>query len=169
KPVRREGVKYWGEGDFKGLQASPPGKLYSKGPLPWRLLGYLLKVSPEVAKIRHVIRKRLLDEPRIQAGEKHLDQMLLALAAVGYLTLEPAPPAKEDSPPQVQGLQSVGPAAHYSPDRAIPTAELDKLLVFRSVHPVYGAFLVNQLGIADRNERLQALESVLEMPRPLLQ
>jgi hypothetical protein len=27
---------------------------------------------------------------------------------------------------------------------------------------------VNQLGIADRNERLQALESVLEIPRPLL-
>jgi hypothetical protein len=51
---------------------------------------------------------------------------------------------------------------------ARPTPELDKLLVFRSVHPVYGAFLINQLGIADRNERLQALESVLEMPRPLL-
>jgi hypothetical protein len=51
---------------------------------------------------------------------------------------------------------------------AKPTAELDKLLVFRSVHPVYGAYLVNQLNIADRNERIQALESVLEMPRPLL-
>jgi hypothetical protein len=41
-------------------------------------------------------------------------------------------------------------------------------LVFRSVHPLYGAYLVQQLGIADRNERIQALESVLEMPRPLL-
>jgi hypothetical protein len=45
---------------------------------------------------------------------------------------------------------------------------LDTLLVFRSVHPLYGAFLLSQLGIADRNERIQALESVLEMPRPLL-
>jgi hypothetical protein len=51
---------------------------------------------------------------------------------------------------------------------ATPTPALDKLLVFRSVHPLYGAFLVDQLGIADRSERLQALESVLEVPRPLL-
>jgi hypothetical protein len=50
----------------------------------------------------------------------------------------------------------------------MPTPELDKLLVFRSVHPLYGAFLSNQLGIADRNERIQAMESVLEMPRPIL-
>jgi hypothetical protein len=33
---------------------------------------------------------------------------------------------------------------------------------------LYGAFLINQLGIADRTERLQALESVLEVPRPVL-
>jgi hypothetical protein len=52
--------------------------------------------------------------------------------------------------------------------RAVPTPALDTLLVFRSVHPLYGAFLVNQLGIADRTERIQALESVLEVPRPLL-
>jgi hypothetical protein len=40
--------------------------------------------------------------------------------------------------------------------------------LFRSIHPLYGAYLVNQLGIADREERLQAIESVLEVPRPLL-
>ena len=32
----------------------------------------------------------------------------------------------------------------------------------------YGAFLIDQLGIASPEERMQALESVLEMPRPLL-
>src|SRR5262249_23688241 len=51
---------------------------------------------------------------------------------------------------------------------ATPTQELDKLLVFRSVHPLYGGFLIGQLGIANRDERIQAMESVLEMPRPLL-
>src|SRR5262249_26614455 len=60
------------------------------------------------------------------------------------------------------------PTDDYHVVRAAPTPALDKLLVFRSVHPLYGAFLIDQLGIADRNERLQALESVLEMPRPLL-
>ncbi len=40
--------------------------------------------------------------------------------------------------------------------------------MFRSIHPLYGAYLIGQLGVADREERVQAFESVLEMPRPLL-
>src|SRR5262249_25602010 len=87
KPQRSDVKVYWTEGQFKQLQGAPPGKLYSKGPLPWRLLAYLLKVSPEVAKIRAVIRKRLLDEPRIKAGEAALERMLQALAAGGFVTL----------------------------------------------------------------------------------
>src|SRR5205823_3584785 len=79
KPSRREGVKYWGPGDFERLKGAPPGKLYSKGPLPWRLLAYLLKVAPEVDKVRSVVRKRLMDEARVIAGVKALDQMLLTL------------------------------------------------------------------------------------------
>ena len=89
KPSRREGVKYWGQGDFERLQAAPPGKLYSKGPIPWRLLAYLLKVSPEVDKVRSVVRKRLTDEARARASEKILDQMLLALERGGFVTLDP--------------------------------------------------------------------------------
>jgi superfamily II DNA/RNA helicase len=161
KPTRRENAQYWGEGQFKQLQAAPPGKLYSKGPLPWRLLAYLIKVSPEVAKIRNVLRKRLMDDPRIRASEKALDSMLLTLAAGGFVTLDPSPPASAES----ENDDSQEP---YSARLATPTPELDKLLVFRSLHPIYGAFLVNQLGIADRSERLQAVESVLEVPRPLL-
>jgi hypothetical protein len=51
---------------------------------------------------------------------------------------------------------------------AIPTPKLDSLLVFRSVHPLYAAFLLEHLGIADPTERLQLLESVLELSRPIL-
>jgi superfamily II DNA/RNA helicase len=160
KPARSDTKKYWSEGQFKQLQAAPPGKLYSKGTLPWRLLAYLLKLSPEVGRVRAVVRKRLMDEPRIQAGERALERMLLTLAAAGYVTLDPAPPAAEDA--------LAHPPPDYRANLATPTAELDKLLVFRSVHPLYGAFLANQLGIANRDERLQAMESVLEMPRPLL-
>jgi len=172
KPARRENVKYWSESDFKGLQSAPPGKLYSKGPLPWRLLAYLLQASSEVAKIRHVIRKRLLDEPRIKAGERQLDQMLLALYRGGFVRLSPEPPpppgepAPGDKPPEAP--RSDEPKVHYSPEFAQPTLEMEKLLVFRSVHPLYGAYLINQLGIASREERIQAMESVLEIPRPLL-
>jgi hypothetical protein len=167
KPSRSEGRLYWSEGQFKQLQAAPPGKLYSKGNIPWRLLAYLLKLSPEVSRIRGFLSKRLMDQPRIEAAEKHLEKMLLTLAQGGYVKLEPdplaAPPAAETSVADVPGspirIQTV--LAHATP-------QLDQVLVFRSIHPLYGAFLLRQLGIADRNERLQALESVLEMPRPLL-
>ena len=53
KPSRRENAVYWSESQFKQLQGAPPGKLYSKGPLPWRLLAYLLKISPEVSQVAH--------------------------------------------------------------------------------------------------------------------
>jgi superfamily II DNA/RNA helicase len=159
KPARSDIKKYWNEGQFKQLQAAPPGKLYSKGPLPWRLLAYLLEISPEVGRVRSVIRKRLMDEPRILSGEKALERMLQTLAATGYVTLDPPLPA-------VDATGTIPP--DYKATLATPTPELGKLLVFRSVHPLYGAFLVNQLGIANRDERLQALESVLEMPRPIL-
>jgi len=170
KPSRREGVKYWNSSDFERLKGALPGKLYSKGPLPWRLLAYLLKIASEVEKVRSVIRKRLMDESRIRAGEKTLDQMLLTLAKGGFVTLEPSPPEEvsggvvsgESSPPGDTTHQ------HYVPMLAHPTPALDNLLVFRSIHPLYGAFLLDHLGMADRNERIQALESVLEMPRPLL-
>ena len=105
-----------------------------------------------------------MDDPRIAASEKALDASLLTLARGGYVTLEPAPPPvpTEETQAAKQEVQA------YSAVQAHPTSELDKLLVFRSVHPLYGAFLVNQLGGADPNERLQALESVLELPRPVL-
>jgi hypothetical protein len=165
KPARSETRQYWSEGQFKQLQAAPAGKLYSKGPLPWRLLAYLLKLSPEVAKVRAVVRKRLMDEPRIKASEKALEQMLRTLAAGGFVKLDPEPPKP---PADGQPPPPAGEAPPYAAVLATPTPELDKLLVFRSVHPLYGAFLINQLGIADRGERMQAMESVLEMPRPLL-
>ncbi len=170
KPSRRETVQYWSEGQFKQLQAAPSGKLYSKGPLPWRLLAYLLKLSPDVTKVRNVIRKRLMDEPGIKAGETALERMLLTLAAGGFVKLEPEPP-KPVADGQAEAPRTDKASEPAEPYRAIlatPTPELDKLLLFRSVHPLYGAFLISHLGIADRNERLQAMESVLQLPRPLL-
>jgi hypothetical protein len=158
KPSRSDTRTYWSEGQFKQLQGAPPGKLYSKGPLPWRLLAYLLRISPEVSRVRAVVRKRLMDEPRIRAAERDLDRMLLVLAGAGYVTLSPEPP-RPDQPPEGEP---------YRAELAMPTDKLANLLVFRSIHPLYAAFLLEHLGIADRAERLQALESVLEMPRPVL-
>ncbi|MBN2296704.1 MAG: DEAD/DEAH box helicase, partial [Pirellulales bacterium] len=46
----------------------------------------------------------------------------------------------------------------YRPQFAHPTPELHKLLMLRGVNPLYGIFLINHMGIADRNERIQAME-----------
>jgi hypothetical protein len=164
KPSRREGVAYWSEAQFAQLQAAPPGKLYSKGPLPWRLLAYLLKLSPEVSKVRAVLRKRLMDDARIKSQETALDHMLRTLADRGFVTLDPPPPPR----PKPEEGKPVEPPPPFQPTRTVATPALDTLLVFRSIHPLYGAFLLDHLGIADKSERIQALESVLEVPRPLL-
>jgi superfamily II DNA/RNA helicase len=158
KPERNSQRQYWSEASFERLKTSPPGRLYSKGPLPWRLLAYLLEASPKVSLIRGVIRKRLLDEPRIIAGEKQMEHMLLALHEAGFVTLEPTP-VKDEAGKY---------PADYRSELATPTPTLHRLLGFRSVHPMYGAYLVDVLGKANWDERVQAFESVLEMPRPLL-
>ncbi len=55
----------------------------------------------------------------------------------------------------------------YRPVMAQPTDTLADLLKLRGVHPLYGLFLMNHLGIADRTERILAIESLLELPRSL--
>ena len=60
-PHRRDNEQYWNEAQFQKLVAAPPGKLYSRGPLPWRLLGYMLDASPEIDIIRRLVGKRLMD------------------------------------------------------------------------------------------------------------
>jgi hypothetical protein len=46
----------------------------------------------------------------------------------------------------------------------LPTERLADLMKFRGVNPLYALFLLKHLGIADRSERLQAFESLLELP-----
>lgn len=188
KPTRNSTKKYWNEADFERLKTAGPARLYSKGPLPWRLLAYLLKVSPEVDRIRNVVRKRLLDQPRVEAGMKQLNRMLLTLHEKGFVKLSPEPPSQQaanpepstplpptntiDATPKRLAPDSISAAvnvpADYQPIMATPTPSLDRLLVFRACHPLYGAFLTDLLGVANRDERVQLLESVLELPRPLL-
>ena len=152
KPTRRENQVYWSEGDFHRLRNSPPGKLSSKGTLPWRLLAYMLQVSPEIGPIRQMVRKRLLPANQLAAAERDLHTMLRVLHQAGFVQLEP-PPGDDLS--------------NWSPELAHPTEKLATLLLFRSIHPLYGAYLLDMLGLADRRERLQALESVLEIPSSL--
>jgi len=53
---------------------------------------------------------------------------------------------------------------NYKPDTANPTERLDRLVQLRSINPLFGVYLADQLAIADPQERIAALESVLEVP-----
>ncbi len=164
KPEKSEKYLYWTEPQFLQLQQAAPARLYSKGPLPWRLLAYLLELSPEVNKIRSVIRKRLLDSPRIKAGELQLDRMLLALHKGGYVKLEPAPPEPQPGVPEpAAGAKAEG-GLVVPPETATATDKLPRLLAFRGVNPMLADWLCPLLVKADDTERLQLLEGLMEVP-----
>jgi hypothetical protein len=206
-PTRRSTEQYWSEAQFHKLRDAPPGKLFSKGPMPWRLLAHMLMTSHEVEPIRKFVGSRLMDEGRLAAGQKQLDAMLLTLHRADYVTLEPEPPLPQEeqasagageqarkelageqgrpaltlggvvttkpfSPPARQPASSPAPSPptfpSYKAQLARPTRKLEKLTELRGVNPLYGLFLVEQLGIASREERIQAFESILEMPRSMM-
>ena len=180
-PKRRTNVQYWTQAQFQQLCTASPGNLESRGTLPWRLLTYLLQASPEVDVIRQLVGKRLMSDKKVESDQRYLDRMLLTLERSGYVTLEPEPPPPgaegeqhdsatsllilqaEDNQQAAEDEQPSG----YRPVFAHPTPNLEQLLMLRGVNPLYGIYLVKSLGIADRAERIQALESILELPLSL--
>lgn len=199
-PSRRANQQYWTESQFEKLKTALPSRLRSRGVIPWRLLAYILDISPDVDRLRELVGKRLMDSDRVVGAQRTLDRMLLTLWRAGYVQLEPPPPIAEpessaaaaaddasqdaiatpgpglfggalpmsDGKPGDASSTAESPGEQqvelYRPSIARPTPAMDKLVLLRGINPLYGVFLINQLGIADRNERLQAMESVLEIP-----
>ncbi|MEO0514028.1 MAG: DEAD/DEAH box helicase [Planctomycetota bacterium] len=93
-PKRRDGVQYWSDTQFESLQSAEPGKLVSKGHLPWRLLAFLLETDADISRLREAASKRLMPEPELAAAQRHLTQQLITLHEEGYVVLDPPPPAK---------------------------------------------------------------------------
>lgn len=250
-PTRRTNEQYWNEEQFQKLIEAPAANLSSKGDLPWRLLAYLLTISPDVDRIRKFARKRLLTPKQLETVEDRLTRHLCTLYAGEFIDLDPPPPehvtridrhcpipnelmsppesdtteeefgagliddefpsvapqpeqtatheeapcdmeesTETDSTPATIGTfgtllqaamqtnESHAPDAKprkvihpsqleekevYTPVKAYPTERLAQLLAFRSCHPLYGTFLLDHLGLANDIERIQILESVLEV------
>ena len=195
KPTRHPNRQYWNEEQFRKLVAADPRHLASRGSLPWRLLAHLLMRSPEVDRLRHVVDRRLMPARSLAHAQRELDAMLITLADGGFVELEPAPPeagadaSGDDGDAQPSGWlgtlledaaersgggvrpvsqTTADSAGGYRPERAVPTDRLPTLLQFRSIHPMFGSFLRDYLGVADPNERIQALECALELPGSVL-
>jgi len=99
-PVRSPNRQYWNEAQFEKLKTSPPRDLASHAPLPWRMLAYMLQISPDVELVRQLVRRRLMDPKRLENAEKELHQMLRTLHAADVVRLEPPPPLPPDAIPE---------------------------------------------------------------------
>jgi superfamily II DNA/RNA helicase len=143
KPTRRKTEQYWTEGQFQSLIKAGPGKLYSRSMIPYQVLIYLLTRSGSVKEVRDFLSKRFNSPKKIEAFQDQLDHMIGNLQTFGYLA-------------RAEGDE------HVTLDDSI-----HELLTFRSVDPVYGAFLCRELNYANLDEKIQALESVLQMPFPI--
>ncbi|QDT31362.1 DEAD/DEAH box helicase [Thalassoglobus polymorphus] len=247
-PSRRANEQYWNEEQFQKVIDAPPRNLSSRGDLPWRLLAYLLKVSPDADRLRKFANKRLLSVKDKEKVNERLTKQLLTLYSGDFIELEPPPPenavkvfrdwpipkdlsappaevepveeeeefgaglepapsdesesgqaeedSKDEEAPALMGtfgalLQEalvensddkekpstvkkiihpslVDQKEEYIPHRATPTERMSQLLSFRGCHPIYGTYLLDHLGIADKAERIQLLESVLEIPGSMI-
>ena len=140
RPTRRKTEQYWVEGHFKQLIEAGPAKLFSRSMIPYSVLIYLLTRTGTLDETRQFLGKRFNRPERLTKFGEQLDFMLDNLAGLGYLT------RSDDG------------------DHVVLNEGIDKLLTFRSVDPLYGAYLTKRLGPANQDEKVLALESVLQMP-----
>lgn len=144
RPSRRKTEQYWSEGQFRALIHAEPGKLRSQSMIPYSFLIFLLTRAGGLRESRSFLGKRFDTAERIREWNQQLEHMIENLAALGYLR-------RADDGDRVELEPTIG-----------------KLLGFRSINPLYGAFLAEQLARADFGEKVQALESVLPIPPAIL-
>ena len=140
KPTRRSTEQYWTEGQFRTLIQAGPANLYSRSMIPYSVLIYLLTKTGALHEVRAFVARRFNTPDRVAKFQEQLDFMIANLAALGYLS-------------------RAGDADHITLHESIHT-----LLTFRSVDPLFGAFLREQLVRSNFDEKMLALESVLEIP-----
>ena len=140
KPSRRRTEQYWSEGQFKQLIEAKPARLYSRAMIPYSVLVFLLTKTGTLHEVREFLEKRFTSAEKIEKFQQQLDFMLENLAGLGYLT------RAEDGD-------------HITLDQSIY-----RLPAYRSIDPLYGEFLATELARGSFDEKLMALESVLEAP-----
>ncbi len=144
RPSRRSTEQYWTEGQFKQLIQAGPANLFSRSMIPYQVLIYLLTKTGTLREVRAFLARRFNTAERIAKFQEQLDYMLANLAGLGYLT-------RSDDGEHVTLSESI-----------------HRLLNFRSVDPLYGDFLLEQLPRSSFEEKILALESVLQIP-PVLE
>lgn len=139
RPRRRKTEQYWAEGQFNTLIESGPAKLRSQSMIPYHVLIYLLSKTGRLHETQEFLGKRFNTPERIAKFQVQLDYMISNLSAFGYLT---------------RGENS---------DEVTVNPDVEKLLTFRTVDPLYGAFLAGMLARGNFIEKVQSLEAALSL------
>ncbi len=123
--------------------------------------GYIeLDPKPRAASPK-LIKKSKDDEPAVKATEGLFGNLLDQMRSD-----DETKKANEEEDNQDPALiESRGyEVDDYRPTLATPTDRLERLVHLKSINPLFGVYLADQLAIADPQERIAALESVLEVP-----
>jgi superfamily II DNA/RNA helicase len=144
RPTRRSTEQYWSEGQFKDLIKAGPARLYSRGMIPYSVLIFLLTRTGTLHEVRDFMSKRFAGQEYLDKFAQQLEFMLDNLQALGYLK------RSEDGD-------------HVTLDDTI-----HRLLNYRSVDPLFGDYLAAQLAQSNFDEKVLALEAVLQVPPAIL-
>jgi superfamily II DNA/RNA helicase len=149
------------------------------------LVGRRLQFTTEIAKGQRDLNRMLLTLWRAGFIELHPKPAPRPIDRTNQPSVQKATPTRwldikidspadhEDDESDAEGIEPVESSTdesvsfdldNYRPERAIPTDRLVYLSRLRSINPLFGLYLVNMLQFADECERIQALESVLELP-----
>ena len=97
------------------------------------------------------------EDPPTPAEEKIDTSMLFGMQI--------SEPARETKPAtEKKNTAPEKPDDEYRAKLARPTEDMEQLTLLRGVNPLYGIYAVKQMGIADDAERIQILESIMDMP-----
>ena len=98
------------------------------------------------------------DPPRVGLlGQMIQEARKDGTAATGHASKQSK---REPKPPSAEEVL----LSEYSPRLAIATEQMSLMLPFRSINSIYGVFLAEQMHKANYEERLQLLESALDLP-----
>ncbi|MDZ4851632.1 MAG: DEAD/DEAH box helicase [Pirellulaceae bacterium] len=158
--------------DYLHLDPKPSPLAKSEGPTPKS--GKKQSVQEIAQGLFDAMQSQAAKKPAIPANEKTNDEVESDAAIDDRPTLEPTDDNDEElesdasikirlddrDDPMARGYE----LTEYRPMTATPTDRAEVLLQLRSVNPIYGVFMANHLTIADPIERIQVLESALELP-----
>lgn len=153
----------------------PPNMIESQQLLLTRMLvtlhdGGYIELDPPPPSIKTFAKGEASSTDEEETPTSPADMLAALSLGTGIATPPPTEPDKVSKPDKDEDNKKkddAGPSLRlrdYAPIRGTKTPKLKQLLIFRAVNPVYGAFLLDHLGLADDYEQMQVLESLLEMP-----